>query len=526
MHKSLLQYLLLTLAMASASLAQAQEQPLKREFRAVWIATVANIDWPGQKGLSPAVQQQEFKYILDEHQKNGMNAVIVQVRPAADALYRSNLEPWSEFLTGKQGQAMNPPYDPLQFMLEEAHKRGMEFHAWFNPYRATFDAKAEVAPNHITKRRPEWFIKYEGKLLFNPGIPEVRQYITSVVMDVVNRYDIDGVHFDDYFYPYPVPKKPFPDEQTYAAYQGLFTNKDDWRRYNVDELIKGVSDSINHVKPWVKFGISPFGVWKNLADGPDGSATRAGAPSYTALYADTRKWMQVGWIDYLVPQVYWHIGNPAADYKTVLEWWAQNAFQRHLYVGLGAYKVASDPTYREWHDPNEMPRQLQLARATPNVGGSVFFSSKSVMSNPNNLQDSLRNSYYKYPALLPVMDWKKNAELEPPFSLKVRQTDSGVRLHWQHDQEVRYYVIYRFVKESFWETPFWKRAFWEERKWQPLDPDLSSPVSIVAKVFGTNTAFIDETPLESGKYIYVVTALDRQQNESAPSHPATVKYKY
>ena len=183
MNKLRLPCLLLCLLSTFLSYAQT---PVKREFRAVWIATVANIDWPGQKGLSPAVQQQEFKYILDEHQKNGMNAVIVQVRPAADALYRSNLEPWSEWLTGKQGLALNPPYDPLQFMLEESHKRGMEFHAWFNPYRATFDAKAEVAPDHITKRKPDWFIHYDGKLVFNPGIPEVRAYITNVVMDVVN----------------------------------------------------------------------------------------------------------------------------------------------------------------------------------------------------------------------------------------------------------------------------------------------------------------------------------------------------
>ncbi|MDX5436175.1 MAG: hypothetical protein LPK03_03230, partial [Pontibacter sp.] len=223
---------------------------------------------------------------------------------------------------------------------------------------------------------------------------------------------------------------------------------------------------------------------------------------------------------------YWHIGHQAADFKALVEWWAQNSFQRHLYIGHGAYKVGTDKSFAEWNDPNEMPRQLQLARTTPNVSGSVFFSSKSVMSNPNHLQDSLRNTYYKYPALLPVMDWKKNDELEPPFALKVRQTDRGIRLHWEHDQEVRYYVVYRFEKESFWATPVWKKEFWQKRPWEPYNPDLNNPATIVAKVFGNKTSFVDEAPLKAGKYVYVVTALDRQQNESEPSQAETINLRY
>ncbi|GAB3818118.1 family 10 glycosylhydrolase [Pontibacter rugosus] len=383
----------------------AQTPSPKREFRAVWIASVANIDWPAQKGLSTEAQQKAFTAILDDHQKNGMNAVIVQIRPAADALYRSQLEPWSEWLTGKQGKELSSPYDPLDFMLTQSHQHGMEFHAWFNPYRATFDAKAITAPDHITRRKPEWFIKYDGKLLFNPGIPEVRTYITSVIMDVVRRYDIDGVHFDDYFYPYPVANTAFADDSTFTRYNNGFRNKNDWRRNNVDLLIKGISDSINAVKPYVKFGISPFGVWKNKAEDPAGSATRAGAPTYSTLYADTRKWMQLGWIDYLVPQVYWHIGHKAADYKTIVEWWSLNSFNRHLYIGHSAYKVGTDAN-AAWQDSNEIPRQLRLNRSLPAVGGSVYFSSKSVLKNTNHMQDSLR-SYYCYPALVPLMNWKQ-----------------------------------------------------------------------------------------------------------------------
>lgn len=284
--RSLTRLLFLSAAFFFHSLAHAQTAP-KREFRAVWIASVANIDWPSQKGLSSVTQMEEFRYILEEHQKNGMNAVIVQVRPTADALYPSQLELWSSWLTGKQGQEPNPPYDPLAFQIEEAHQRNMEFHAWFNPYRATFDTiSANLSPQHITRTKPEWFIQYGDKIYFNPGLPEVRNYITRIILDVVRRYDVDGVHFDDYFYPYAIPNKPFPDDSTFARYPNGFKNKDDWRRHNVDLLIKMVSDSLQATKPYVKFGISPFGVWKNKsAIDPDGSDTKAGSPTYYALYA-------------------------------------------------------------------------------------------------------------------------------------------------------------------------------------------------------------------------------------------------
>jgi uncharacterized lipoprotein YddW (UPF0748 family) len=482
----------------------------KREFRAVWIASVANIDWPSQKSLSPVVQQAEYRYILDEQQKNGMNAVIVQVRPAADALYRSAFEPWSEWLTGKQGREPNPPYDPLTFLLNESHERGLEFHAWFNPYRATFDTTSVTDPQHITRTRPDWFLTYEGKLLFNPGLPEVRTYITKIIMDVVRRYDIDGVHFDDYFYPYPVVGIPIPDDSTFKYFNAGLVNKEDWRRYNVDALIKTVSDSIKAIKPHVKFGISPFGVWKNQPDDPLGSATRAGVPSYTTLYADTRKWLQEGWIDYVVPQVYWHIGHPAADYKTIVEWWTRNSFNRHLYIGHGPYKINRD-TNPAWHTAQEIPRQLRLNRTLPVVQGSVFFSSKSVMNNPNYLQDSLRTQFYKYPALLPLMDWKKNTTPPAPLNLKVTPTPQGNIISWQGGQDspgsepARYYVIYRY------KVP------------EPISVD--NPQHIIGKVFGTQTTFADNTSPPGQNYKYGVTALDRLQNESLPAKIENIQVK-
>jgi uncharacterized lipoprotein YddW (UPF0748 family) len=501
-------YLLLLFFCFSFS-AFSQHPSPKREFRAVWIASVGNIDWPSRKGLSTEAQQAEFRSILDAHVQTGLNAVVVQVRPAADAFYRSGLEPWSEWLMGVQGQAPSPAYDPLAFMLEESHRRGLEFHAWFNPYRATADTlSSRRDPGHITRTRPEWFLPYEGKLLFDPGLPEVRAYITQVIMDVVRRYDIDGVHFDDYFYPYPVPKIPFPDDSSFLRYAGGFTNKADWRRHNVDALIHMISDSIRATKPYVKFGISPFGVWKNQSEDPLGSATRSGAPTYSALYADTRKWLQEGWIDYVVPQVYWHIGHKLADYKTIVEWWTNNTFDRHLYIGQGPYKINHD-SYREWHDGNEIPRQVRLNRSLPAVQGSVYFSSKSLTRNPGHVQDSLRLGFYRHPALVPVMAWKAGQAPARPENLQATKTSSGVALKWQAGsaspkaEAPRYYVVYRFQKYR--------------------EPDLNNPQNIVAKVFGTTTHYLDAAAPGRKRYVYIVTALDRLQQESPASQPAKAR---
>ncbi|RRN76812.1 glycoside hydrolase, partial [Pseudoxanthomonas sp. SGD-10] len=307
------------------------QNPPKREFRGVWVATVKNIDWPSKPGLHADIQKQELINIFDEHQKNGMNAIMFQVRPSADAFYANSEELWSAFIAGEQGKGPTPFYDPLAFAIEEAHKRGMELHAWFNPYRATNDDNEKlVSPDHITHQKPEWFFTYAKKKFFNPGLPEVRSYINKIIMNVVRNYDIDGVHFDDYFYPYP-GKESIPDTLTFEQHANGFTDIHDWRRNNVDLLIKEVADSIKSIKKHVKFGISPFGIWRNKKEDPRGSDTN-GMSGYSALYADVLKWTEKGWIDYVNPQVYFPFGYAPAAYEVLTDWWAVNSFGRHVYI--------------------------------------------------------------------------------------------------------------------------------------------------------------------------------------------------
>jgi uncharacterized lipoprotein YddW (UPF0748 family) len=373
------------------------------EFRGVWIATVDNIDWP-QKGVySMYSQKAEFIRQLDQHQRNGMNAVIAQVRPAADAFYPSSLEPWSQWLTGAQGKSPYPYYDPLQFMIEETHKRGMEFHAWLNPYRANFNIRsASIATNHITHLHPEWFLNYGGKKYFDPGNKQAQQHVINVVKDIVKRYDIDAIHMDDYFYPYRIAGKEFPDHLSYKK-SGTTLAKDDWRRANVDSIIRALNFAIKEEKPYCKFGISPFGVWRNKESDPEGSNTKAGQTNYDDLYADILLWLEEGWVDYVAPQLYWEIGHKLADYQELINWWSQHSYGRHVYIGHGIYRsFEKNPA---WKNPNELPNQLKMLRQTPNVQGSVYFSSKSFDRNPNGWNDSLRNNYYRTPALIPEMNW-------------------------------------------------------------------------------------------------------------------------
>ena len=381
------------------------------EFRGVWVATVVNIDWPSKAGLSNELQKKEFIELLDMHQKNGMNAIIMQVRPAGDALYPSTLEPWSEYLTGKQGLPPSPFYDPLMFMITETHKRGMEFHAWINPYRAVFNTKkSSVAPNHLTKTHPNWFVEYDNKKIFNPGLPEVWQHTNRVVRDLISRYDIDAVHLDDYFYPYKVPGKEFNDEATYKKYsRGL--NKEDWRRSNCDTIIKQLSATIHNIKPGVQFGISPFGVWRNKSKDPSGSNTKAGVTNYDDLYADIMLWLQKGWIDYVIPQLYWEHGHPLADYDELVNWWNQHNYNRNLYIGHGVYRAGSSPA---WRNGSEIPYQIKQLRTLKNTRGSAYFSSVNFKNNPNHWSDSLQNHYYKKPALQPTMPWLVQYEFTTP----------------------------------------------------------------------------------------------------------------
>ena len=373
------------------------------EFRGVWIASVDNIDWP-PKGVHTVYSQKvEFIRQLDLHQRNGMNAVIVQIRPAADAFYPSSLEPWSEWLTGVQGRAPAPYYDPLEFMIVEAHKRGLEFHAWLNPYRANFNVRsASIASNHITRVHPEWFVTYGDTKYFDPGNKQAQQHVISVVKDIVKRYDIDAIHMDDYFYPYRIAGKEFPD---YASYKqsGTTLSKDDWRRSNVDSIIKALNYAIKEIKPYCKFGISPFGVWRNKDTDPEGSNTKAGQTNYDDLYADILLWLEEGWVDYVAPQLYWEIGHKLADYQELINWWSLHSYGRHIYIGHGIYR--SGERNAAWKNPKELPNQLKLLRQYPTVQGSIYFSSKTFDRNPNGWNDSLGNNYYKTPALVPEMNW-------------------------------------------------------------------------------------------------------------------------
>lgn len=506
MLKNTVFLIFLLLTIPSFIKAQDKSYP-KREFRGVWVATVANIDWPSKPGLSTDLQKSELISILNDHQKSGVNAIMLQVRPATDALYGNGREMWSRFLTGMQGKAPSPYYDPLTFAIEEAHKRGMELHAWFNPYRATFNLiDAHTSAKHITKQKPEWFFTYGGKKLFNPGLPEVRQYIVSVIMDVVRNYDIDGVHFDDYFYPYPEANQPLRDSETFYKYGSDFNNLDDWRRNNVDTLIHVLSDSIRSAKSYVKFGVSPFGIWRNKSQDPVGSESN-GFDGYSKLYANARKWVKSGWLDYINPQIYFPFGYKVAPYEKLVDWWSDNTFGKHLYVGQGVYRAMENRP--GWSDRRQIPDQIRYLRDNKKIQGSVFFSSKSVTNNLAGVRDSLRNDFYRYPALQPAMSWLDDVNPNPPRELGAKLVQKGVEISWKEpsvakDGDCAYgYVIYRFDKN--------------ER------PDTRKANHILKISFSSaDTSYTDIAVSANQSYTYVVTSIDRLKNESSDSNVASV----
>ncbi|HEY5407104.1 MAG TPA: family 10 glycosylhydrolase [Ginsengibacter sp.] len=423
----------------------------KYEFRGVWVATVDNIDFPSTKFLSTESQKAEFISLLDMHKRNGMNAVVVQIRPAADAFYPSQYEPWSEWLTGTQGKPPSPYYDPLEFMITETHKRGMEFHAWMNPYRAVFDIKrSSIAPTHITKIHPEWFINYGGVKYFDPGNKEVQQYVTNIVKDVVSRYNVDAIHFDDYFYPYRIAGREFSDTASFRKY-GNGMDRDTWRRSNVDSIIVMLGSTIKREKPFCKFGISPFGVWRNIDKDPEGSNTKAGQTNYDDLYADILLWLKMKWIDYVVPQLYWEFGQKVVGFETLIDWWSRHAYGRQLYIGHGIYRTMESKSYA-WKNRNELPNQIKKLREYPQVQGSVFFSSSTFNSNPNGWSDSLKNNYYKYPAIVPPMNWIDSVKPAQPEivldSSKPAIYDYSVDIYFRQDtmdNRINRYVIYNFT---------------------------------------------------------------------------------
>lgn len=374
----------------------------RREMRGVWLATVANRDWPSRPGLPPEEQRAELIAHLDRAVADRLNTVILQVRPTADALWPSPYEPWSEYLTGTQGR--DPGWDPLGTAVREAHARGLELHAWFNPYRiANHTDPGRLTPDHPARLHPEWVVPYGGKLYYNPGLPEVRRFVRLAMLDAVAKYPVDAVHFDDYFYPYPVAGQTFDDDAAYDAYGGGFDDRAAWRRDNIDRLVREVAAGIRRVRPGTRFGISPFGVWRNAATDPAGSDTQAGVQTYDDLYADTLKWVREHWIDYIVPQIYWNIGFPAADYAKLLDWWAAQAAdtRTRLYVGEALYKAGAAGQPPAWQDPAELSRHLTLAGEYPQVRGHVFFAAQDVARDPMGAMTRVVADHYRRPARPP-----------------------------------------------------------------------------------------------------------------------------
>jgi uncharacterized lipoprotein YddW (UPF0748 family) len=484
----------------------AQNNP-KREFRGAWIAHVSNIDWPRSKTLTADAQRADFIAILDHHKQAGINAVVVQIRASCDATYPSDIEPWSEWLTGQQGRS--PNYDPLAFMIDETHKRGMEFHAWFNPYRAVINTSvSNIAASHISNQRPEWIQTYNLIKMLDPGLPAVRQYVVGVIMDVVRRYDIDAVHFDDYFYPYPQTGFTFADDNTFAANNRGITNKNDWRRDNIDLLIKQVGDSIKTAKKYVKFGISPFGIWRNQSSDSQGSATN-GLQSYSDIYGDSRKWVREGWVDYIAPQLYWSIGFTPAKYEVLTPWWAANSYGRHLYIGQASYRINNGGTDANWSQPNLMPNELRLNRATPSVLGSIYYNTTSLRANLLGFTDSLKTNFYKTPALIPAMSWKDSVPPNKPTNLTatINATQSSVTLRWTRPtaatdgETAKYYVVYRFLVN------------------ETINLDKSAAIRSITT--DTTTNFVDAFA-NPAAFVYVVTAVDRLHNESGASNSVSV----
>ena len=456
-----------------------------REFRGAWIQCVN-----GQfMGMSTADMQKTLTYQLDELQKDGANAIIFQVRPECDALYNSSIEPWSRFLTGEQGKAPSPYWDPLQWMIEQCHKRGMELHAWINPYRAKTKTTHVLSPKHIAHKRRDLVFEYDGQYILNPAYDENRQYICHVVGDILRRYDVDGLHIDDYFYPYPAAGCTIPDENLYRRNPGGHSNIGDWRRYNVNLFMKEMHDTIRAVKPWVKFGVSPFGIYRNKKSDPNGSDTR-GLQNYDDLYADVLLWINNGWVDYCVPQIYWQIGHPTADYKTLIQWWDRNASARPLYIGEDVERTVK---YKDDDNPNQhqMPAKYKLHDFANNVQGTVLWYAKAAVDNIGNYGMMLRNVYWRTPALQPLMPFISKKQPGKPRKVKMVWTSDGPML--------------------FWTAPKTKS---KSKDW------ASNAHQYAVYCDGTLIAVTSDTffklPYVDGKtkHTYVVTSLNRIHNES------------
>jgi uncharacterized lipoprotein YddW (UPF0748 family) len=467
--------------------------PLQREFRGVWVATVRNIDWPSRPGLAPSLQKAELISLLDSASAFGLNAVIFQVRPAGDALYASKIEPWSEYLTGRQGQAPAPFWDPLAFAVKEAHARGLELHAWFNPYRAKDpDAKSRLAKTNIARQRPELVKKYGKQLWMDPGERAIRARTLSVVLDVVRRYDIDGVHLDDYFYPYPEQRTngsmEFPDDRSWKQYRktGGTLERNDWRRRNVDLLIDTLHVAIRRTKPWVKFGISPFGIWR-----PGNPETVRGFDAYEKLFADSRKWLLEGWVDYFTPQLYWAMDKDGQRYPELLRWWvAQDSLHRHIWPGNYTDKVG-EPGPNAWRR-DEIIAQIRSTREQAGATGNVHFSMRVLLENRDSIATALERLVYADPALVPATPWLTAGTLGPP----------AVNLKASPDGEVL-----TFVPPAKGSVRWWVLQLRFAGQWRAHVLDGSKRSARVLDL--VHDPFV-------GPELIAVTAVDRVGNAGAP----------
>ncbi|HMO33204.1 MAG TPA: family 10 glycosylhydrolase [Lacibacter sp.] len=498
-----------TLLLSTAVRAQSP----KHELRAAWFTTFLNLDWPSTSGRTVQQVQDSVIRILDLYRQTGINAVYFQVRSECDALYPSNLEPWSAAVTGTQGVAPAGGFNPLQFVIDECRKRGIEIHAWFNPFRAVnnFNNINNYAASHIAKTRPDWLLAQGTLRILDPGIPDVRDYVIRVVMEVVRSYDVDGVHFDDYFYPYPSaggsPTPPrFNDDATFAADPRGFADRNNWRRDNINLVIQRTNDSIRSAKPWVKFGISPFGIWRNQGSDPAGSATN-GLQSFSDVFADSRKWIQEEWVDYLTPQLYWSIGFSVANYSVLVPWWNQYGTTRHLYAGQAAYKVGADAD-ANWNNPSQINNQVRLNRQNNRFRGSTFFRTRNLALNPLQFRDSLVQHVYTRPALLPTMPWRDAHPPQPVSNLTAQVTAGSVTLNWTAPpaatdelDRVRQYAVYRSVSPSV---------------------DLSDARNLLAITPNAGQTSFTDQPETTGTYFYTVTSLDRFHNESEAGNTVEV----
>lgn len=480
-----------------------EAHPKKREFRGTWIATVNDLDWPLKAGEPSEIQKKELINILDTLEKLNFNAVIFQIRPTADAFYNSITEPWSGYLTGQQGKAPDENWDPLQYMTEECHKRGMEIHAWMNPFRIQQNLTDKLSTRNVAIKHPEWVVTYGTRTYLDPGIPAVREYLKKVVEEVVMNYDIDAIHFDDYFYPYPIANTPFPDTLSFKRYnRGFLSNEvENWRRANVDSIIFSLSKTIKKIKPTVKFGISPFGVWENYTTDYTGSVTNAGTTNFSHLFADVIKWQQNGWIDYLIPQIYWEIGHPTVDYITLANWWNERAFNRHVYIGHALYKLI-EGTSASWKSDREMPEQILISRKLDNIEGNAFFRMKNINMNPYGFKDQLQYDLYKTKALVPVMSWIDNIAPVSPKKIVSRGFLRKDRILIKYSKkqttspDLQGFIVYRSnTKDSI---------------------DIADPSGILT--FSPESIIhIEKLKLPSKKTSYIwITAIDNQHNESAP----------